>query len=73
MNLNDKQENKIHPWKLFTKVFDFVNLWINREDSNIDSGYYIEMYEKHLKGGPNFLRACIVGAWGGTTGGAQQQ
>jgi hypothetical protein len=46
MNLNDKQENKIHPWKLFTKVFDFVNLWIlwiNQEDSNIDSGCYIEM------------------------------
>jgi hypothetical protein len=74
MNLNDKRENKIHPWKLFTKAFDFVNLWINQEDSNIDLGCYIKTYEKHLKGGgPNFLRACIVKAWGGTTLGAQQQ
>jgi len=49
MNLNDKQESKIRPWKLFTKAFDFVNLWINREDSNIDLGCYIKTYEKHLK------------------------
>jgi hypothetical protein len=43
MNLNDKQENKIHSWKLFTEVFDFVNLWINQEDLDIDSGCYIRM------------------------------
>jgi len=27
MNLNDKHENKIHLWKLFMEVFNFMNLF----------------------------------------------